>query len=125
MAVIGSRHENHIQFLAVVLEDLPPIGIPGRLFPAFLAQDATPPGLVHFRKSDALQAGLVAEVRMGLCPPLGGNESHLELFIEPLGPDEARETHRAGGADGHSTLDKLTTRNVRHEPGSFLCKFQV
>ncbi len=48
-----------------------------------------------------------------------GDESHLEFFVESLGPDEARETNSACGSDGNGALNKLTTRDVRHELSSF------
>ena len=68
MRVIRSRYENHIDFLAVLFEDLPPVRIPRGLLPAFLAVDATPPRLVDFGEGDTLKALAVTYTCMGPGP---------------------------------------------------------
>jgi hypothetical protein len=82
--------------------------------------DTVPLVFVHVGESDTLKtcSMSLAGVTAGL--PTRGDESHLELFVEPLGPDEAREADRAGGPGGNAAFDELTTCDVRHEPGSFI-----
>jgi hypothetical protein len=46
---------------------------------------------------------------MGPGPSARSDKSHLEFFVESLGPDEARETNRACGCSGSST-HKITPR---------------
>jgi len=65
MGVIRSRHENHIDFLTVLFEDLPPICVPGGLLPAFLAVYTAPPVFVDLGEGDARKARPVAYARMG------------------------------------------------------------
>jgi hypothetical protein len=77
--------------------------------------DTVPPGFVDLGEGDTLKACPMGLARMGPSLSARCDESHLEFFVESLGPDEARETNRARGCNGSGTFDKLTTSNVRHE----------
>jgi hypothetical protein len=109
MGVIRSRYENHIEVLTVLFEDFPPILIPCRLFPAFLAKHAIPPGFVNLGEGDTLKACPMGLARMGSSLSTRGDESHLEFFVESLRPDEAWETNRACCPNGSGAFQKLTT----------------
>jgi hypothetical protein len=87
--------------------------------------DAAPPGFVDLGEGDTLKAFLMACTRMGPAPSAHSDKSHLEFFVESLGPDEARETNRACGCSG-STTHKITARQF---PillfGSFVLVFHI
>ena len=87
MVVIRSCYENDIKLLAVIFEDFPPIRITGRLLPAFLAVDATPPALIDLGEGDTLTAFSVGCAGMGSASSAHSDESHLEFFVESMGPD--------------------------------------
>jgi hypothetical protein len=62
---------------------------------------------------------------MGPAPSAHSDKSHLEFFVESLGPDEARETNRACGCSG-GTAHKITPRDFAALLfGSFFLVFHI
>lgn len=108
--MVRGRHENHIQLLPILGEELTPIGVSRRLFPAFLFQHPLPAALIGLGKGDTLQPILMAKGGVVIRLPADSNKPDLQFLIQALAADNSRKTQGGSGPNRSDTLNELATR---------------
>lgn len=90
--MVRCRYENNIQFFAVLLKELAPIGISLSAFPSLLLQYSTPLLTIHIRKGDAVQSSFMSSLGMGRSPPSNRNKTDLQLIVQSTSAKNTGET---------------------------------